>query len=178
MGHILDINEAYPSIYWYTFYEVEEELLSGEKKYAMPESFLQSMVLQPKESKTLQLYAELYDVGNPIYLYIKDPVNPNSIHALEVNLPEYVRVHSFESALKLIEKTFPGNEIIMQNGIGYIKPGTEEEAMFYAFEVRRKELSSPEYYFVERDTGDIYIGEPDPSFPDFTAVPRELWKKP
>ena len=178
LGHILDINEAYPSIYWYTFYEVDEELLGGDKKYVMPESFLQTMVLQPKESKTLQLYAELHDAGNPIYLYIKDPVNPNSTHALEVNLPEYVRVHSFESALKLMEETFPGNEIILQNGIGFLKPGTEEEAMFYVFEVRNKELSSPEYYFVERDTGEIYTGEPDPSFPDFTGVPKELWQKP
>lgn len=178
LGHIEDITEAYPTIYWYTFCEADDALLSGEKKYMPLEKYTQSFMIQAHEKKTVQLYVEFYQPANPVHLSIHDPNNPNSITAIEITPEDSLRVESFESSMKLMEETFRGKEIQQINGIGFKRQEDPSEVFYYTFEVRDTPASPPQYYFVERRSGEIYTGEPDASYPDFTAVPIELWRKP
>ena len=73
-----------------------------------------------------------------------------------------------------MNKRFPAYEIIMVQGVGYKFDGEDIEKMYYLFEAKKLGTSESEYYLVKRDTGEIFKGEYDKSFPDYPAVPVSL----
>ena len=97
---------------------------------------------------------------------------PSKIELFEngIEIEEYYVV-SWASALKIMEERFIGYEINQLNGMGYKFEGEEKVKMYYTFEVKKSGSSEVEYYLVKRDTGEIFIGAFDETYPDFVAVP-------
>ncbi|MDD4541155.1 MAG: DUF5050 domain-containing protein [Eubacteriales bacterium] len=127
--------------------------------------FTQNYVLPAGESRNLQCFSNLMTRDYPVYLLLLNVSQVEAAIELQPNMEYYVT--GWEESMTIMNKAFPGSEIINPSGVAHILEGEKEEKMFYAFQVEG------DWYFVERDSGDIYSGGPDQDYPEYEAVPKE-----
>lgn len=180
LGIIEDITVPWPSIYGMTFAEIN---VSGQEEvkditFHLPrESYVSEMVLEPGETKTLQLYVELYEYSYPLHLAVVKSGTFDPIAAIAFNPDTEYFVVSWEKAMERMTELFPDAEINQLNGLGYRFSEAEPEKMYYTFKVKMADSQDYAYCFIERDSGDIYVGGYDAAYPDYEAVPKELWQQ-
>lgn len=171
-GVVEDIEAMGLTIYWGPLADVTGEPESGNIKFHLAlDVYNESLLLKPGETKEIQAYYQMQLMNYPVYLGLFDSANSKILAAIELFPTEEFYVTSWASALDILEERFPGYEINQLNGMGFQFEGEEEEKMYYSFKVTKSGSAEAEYYLVERDTGEIFIGAYSEKYPDYEAVP-------
>lgn len=172
LGILEDIETEYHAIYWPLFADITDEADKDVTGFFLPrENYSENLVLEPRETRDIQIFIELYEEKLPIYLglFSNESLYPQS--AFVVNPEEENYIVSWSGSLEIMAERFPEAEISQLNGMVYQLPDEKEEHFFYMFEIKEEESLEAAYYFVRRDDGVIYTGEIVEENPDYEAVP-------
>lgn len=131
-----------------------------------------SFILPKGKNIAIQTKYEINRMDFPLLLGIYDESGINLIAAFEIAPLDEFFVETWESSYLKMTELFPDYEVTQSDGIPFRFDGDEEEMMYYRFEVKKTPDSAVEFYFMKRDTGEIYLGEYDENFSDYPAVPK------
>ncbi len=174
-GLIEDIDAMGLTVFWGPMADITDITAKDDISFHLSnDMYRESMIIKPGEVKEIQLYYWVSKIEYPAYLGVFDGTDINPLAAIEVLPNDEYYVTDDQSALKIMNERFPAYEITMIQGVGYKFDGEDIEKMYYLFEVKKPGTSESEYYLVKRDTGEIYKGGYDKSFPDYPAVPVSL----
>ncbi|MGP6140554.1 hypothetical protein [Jeotgalibaca sp. A127] len=160
---------------WPKFADMTEQVNKNDVTYHLDEEFYdKDMTLGAGKTKEVQLFIALSTRAYPVSLVLFDPESGEPIEMIEIISTEEWYVISNMEAQELIEERFPSSRIVAKEIMGYQFEDEAEGGFYYPFEVTTD--GNVSYYFVKRDTSEIYSATFDERYADYPAVPGEIVK--
>ncbi|MDD3809825.1 MAG: DUF5050 domain-containing protein [Erysipelotrichaceae bacterium] len=139
------------------------------------ENYSENLTIAAGTTMNVQMYGVMENRGFPITLAVYENENiDHPLAAFAVTPDEEYYVISSMDALDIIESKFPDTKQEQLNAIPFDRDGDGVNEIYYTFKLGSSATDQGTYYFVARDSGAIYSGGYDASYPDFEAVPDAL----
>lgn len=169
------MDESGYAVFWSPMADITDAVGKADPGFHLPrESYSETLFLNPKEMIEVQVWSQMEQIAFPMTLGLFNGSDIEPLAAIDVIPTDEDYVTSWGQAFHLMVDRFPGNDIQQLSGIGFQFEGEDTEKMYYTFMVKDGNPSNDTVYFVERDTGTIYVGGQDEDYPGYEWVPIKL----